>query len=476
MNNKPFIHTFKTSNNYYVYDVNTDKILKIPQSIYDILNDKDNEFELSNNEYIINLKNKGYLKSTKVEETEHPETKYLRYTLENKLDTILLQVTQNCNLKCEYCIYSGGYKNRNHSDKRMSIETAKKGIDFLINNSKDSEELHIGFYGGEPLLEMGLIKECILYALEKGEGREIFFNLTTNGTLLKSDIISFFEKYGVSIMVSLDGPAEIHDKNRKFANGDIGTHEFVIKNLEKIKKEHPIFFKDRVLFNTVLDVENEFSCVENYVSGEDLFNDSIFLYSLINDNYALRKRNILDKFIIDENYEMFKIYLNKLGKINDDNVSKILKVEVENIGRSRIGKHVDGRQELPKKWHHGGPCVPGALRTFLTVDGDLYPCERVSETSKVSLIGNIESGFDYERIEEILNIEKVTEDQCHNCWVYSYCSTCIACADDLTTVSKDLILKQCKRVRNNTEEIFKDYCVLKELGYDFETDNLKNLI
>ena len=46
-----------------------------------------------------------------------------------------MQVTQNCNLRCKYCVYSGSYSNRVHSNKRMSFETAKSAIDFLYAHS-----------------------------------------------------------------------------------------------------------------------------------------------------------------------------------------------------------------------------------------------------------------------------------------------------------------------------------------------------
>lgn len=154
MEQKPFIHLFQTSTGFYFYDVNTDSILNIDENVYDYLK-KEQLGESSSNtlEYVEFLRKQGYLKSNKVKITEHPETEVLKYHCENRVEGIILQVTQNCNLHCDYCTYSGGYINRIHTNKRMSKETAKRGIDYLISHSRDCQYVSIGFYGGEPLLE-----------------------------------------------------------------------------------------------------------------------------------------------------------------------------------------------------------------------------------------------------------------------------------------------------------------------------------
>ncbi len=66
----------------------------------------------------------------KLEKSEHPVTEYYDSFLNNNLSNIILQITQKCNLNCSYCIYSGNYHNRQHANKWMSVETAKKAIDY----------------------------------------------------------------------------------------------------------------------------------------------------------------------------------------------------------------------------------------------------------------------------------------------------------------------------------------------------------
>ena len=56
---------------------------------------------------------------------------------------------------------------------------------------------------------------------------------------------------------------------------------------------------------------------------------------------------------------------------------------------------------LNKIEHHSGPCVPGQLRLFMTVDGNFLPCERVSEQSDTFIIGNVNEGFFMDKVLKI---------------------------------------------------------------------------
>ena len=232
MNQKPFIHLFQTKLGYYFFDVNTDTIVKIPEKTYQILNHLPDDY---NDKLILKLKKTGLLLPNKKRITKHPETDYLPYIFNSNLRTLLLQVTQNCNQRCSYCVYSGKYNNRIHSASRMSFEIAKEGIDMILKHSKDTEILFFGFYGGEPLLEKELITQCIKYIEENVEGKTIQYNITTNGTLLTGDIVELFVKYNVSLTISLDGPEEIHNKNRKFITGKGNPHSIIMNNLYILK-------------------------------------------------------------------------------------------------------------------------------------------------------------------------------------------------------------------------------------------------
>lgn len=468
MYTQPFVHLFQTSNGFYLYDVNTDSILDIEKDTYQYLFDiKYEKNNLKKPEEVILLESKGYLKTNKLRKTEHPATELLTYHSKNRIEGIILQVTQNCNLRCSYCTYSGGYVNRKHNNKRMSQKTAKEGIDFLIKHSRDCDELSIGFYGGEPLLEFDLIKYCVDYVKETVEDRIVRFNLTTNGTLLNRDIIDFFKKNNISIMVSLDGPSEIHDKNRRFADNNNGSFDIIMDNLNMVQTLYPEYFKESVHYNTVLASDN-FSCINKFIAKSELFQHSLFLSSLVNEANAKSKNKNKKsyKFYEENAYAIFIGYLTLLGKINQEYNSKLLQTSINNMGDTREGKQGKQRLELPDKWHHGGPCVPGVMRLFINTDGNFYPCEKVSESDDSVLIGNLNQGFFIEKMNNLLNIEKINQKRCLECWAYQNCRICVASFS--TNPSQDELDQECLKIRRSVESDFKDYCVLKDLGYDFE--------
>jgi uncharacterized protein len=396
----------------------------------------------------------------------------------NKLSQLILQVTQSCNLRCEYCIYSGEYKQRTHSQRQMSWEIAKKGIDYLISHSRDSEIIMISFYGGEPFLRFEFMKQCTEYAKQAGEGKEILFNITTNGTIMDEDIENFLVENDIRLTFSLDGPEEVHNKNRKFAYTGIGSFHTLINNIKKIKNDYPQYYKKNVQFHTVVDIENGFNCISNYVGGEEIFSDIIFTTSTISNDYTAKNKKVSDDFLSERNYEFFKILLMRIGKISTKQISKILFGPYEEICRKRIN-NTDYGDTIFTKGHHSGPCIPGAKRLFLNAEGLLYPCERVSEASEIAKIGNIEDRINLKKGEALLNIERYSSDLCRNCWAYRYCSACIKAIDGLTNFSIELLKKHCLNIKNSVENTFKDYCTLREVGYDFygeKCDEINNNI
>lgn len=215
----PYIHTFYTPKGYYFYDFNTNAIVRINKSVYDFLNEWEKNKDCPNSQsecgnIIDELKRAGFLSERHWTKIEHPATKMLDRYLHSSVESITLQVTQQCNLKCNYCPYSGSYYNREHSNRHMSFETAKQAIDFYIAHSFDIPVAHIGFYGGEPLIEYDLIRKIVEYCREKCFGKKIMYFMTTNATLLTEEVIDFLMENEFNLSISLDGPRNYHDRNR----------------------------------------------------------------------------------------------------------------------------------------------------------------------------------------------------------------------------------------------------------------------
>ncbi|QNU67842.1 Cys-rich peptide radical SAM maturase CcpM [Ruminiclostridium herbifermentans] len=468
---KPFIYPFCTAGGYYIYDVNTSKIIKVSKEAYDYLNGKTNEIQLNTENEVNKMIKNGFLSNNKVKEILHPASKNLNDILDSTLEKIILQVTQQCNLRCEYCIYSGDsghYQNRRHQSKRMNFDIAKKGIDFLIEHSQGSKNINVGFYGGEPLLEFELIKKCVEYAKEQAEGKELSFSITTNATLLNEDVIKYLYENDIMLSISLDGPREIHNNHRKFAGSGEGSFDKIMENMENLKRKYPEYFKN-ILFNVVVDPMADFKCISEFFMNYDMVKDITQMSTLPSTNYLEEPFSTNENFRTEYRYEFFKVFLHKLGRLEKKYVSKLnlfyfdrLKSKYTNKRTLTLG--------LSDYGHPGGPCIPGQMRLFMDTDGVFYPCERVSEASEVMKIGNVEDGFDLEKCFRILNVAKVTEESCKNCWAFRYCNQCAAFADDTKELTSEKRLKECVNTKREIEEQLKDFCTLLELGYNFDEE------
>ena len=142
--------------------------------------------------------------------------------------TVALNVSGGCNLSCDYC-YLG---REPQSSLLMSDDTARRAIDLLMAESFGERSVSVVFFGGEPLLNPGLIVRTADYArLRAGdEGRDISFHTTTNGTLLTGDVAEMLHSAEVHVLVSIDGAATEHDAHRSFPDGT-GSYERIVENI-----------------------------------------------------------------------------------------------------------------------------------------------------------------------------------------------------------------------------------------------------
>ena len=159
------------------------------------------------------------------------------------LTTMVLNVTNKCNLACTYCYEYGEDKivdtEFGAKSKFMSEETARESVDFMFNESGINQVANLTFFGGETLLNFKVLKKTLAYAREKGAvlGKEVRFSLTTNATLLRPEIIEWLVDNEVGVTISIDGPKESQDKFRVFSNG-MGSYDLVLPKIKELLKQH----------------------------------------------------------------------------------------------------------------------------------------------------------------------------------------------------------------------------------------------
>lgn len=263
---KVLIKCIQTPMQKYFYDRSLDSVVMVNDEEYQILKTVE-KTKLVPDGVLRRFVKSGLLRETAIEEIEHPETENLHLLAEHYMGNLILQVTQQCNLRCKYCAYSGNYYNRSHTSNRMDFETAKKAIDFYLKRSEKADQLALSFYGGEPLLEFELIKKCVSYILQRKGDKKILFTMTTNGTLMTEDVIEFLVKYEFNLMISLDGDKKSHDINRRFKTGK-GSFDIILENLSRLKAYNEEYYS-KVLFNCVISSSSDLENIYRFYSEED---------------------------------------------------------------------------------------------------------------------------------------------------------------------------------------------------------------
>ena len=141
---------------------------------------------------------------------------------------ILAVLNLDCNLACKYC-FEKDIKGMFY----MGDDTAGRLLEFISSRLSDKKELAISFYGGEPLLGLGLLKRLARDAgrIAREKGVEFGFTLVTNGTMLTRKVVDELVPLGLrGAKVTLDGPKDTHDLYRPFKSGR-GSFDSIFKNM-----------------------------------------------------------------------------------------------------------------------------------------------------------------------------------------------------------------------------------------------------
>ncbi len=385
-----------------------------------------------------------------------------RYLLKHGLSQLILTVTEDCNFRCKYCVYSDAYEyTRSHSNKYMDFTTAKKAIDYYFSMIKQAKRYHplktptIGFYGGEPLLNFNLIKKCFEYIEDTYSDFQALYGLTTNGSLLDKEKADWLMRHNFSISVSLDGPEDEHNRLRVYRSGK-GTFKDVMRNIGSIMEfgyknivSLPVFdwksdlFKNEEFFN-----RNDTPTVANVAQVNDIEWGKYYDQFTEEDKSAFLKRI---KRIKD-------YYFEKLSREEDNKRSSYFD---RLVGDSPVDDLLGGFSVYSREHSvmpFTGACVPGT-KIFVDVDGNFHACERVTNDFP---IGNIDEGLNFERIYQLIENYINSMDKCPSCKNNRKCSLCytIFMTDNGFTRSS----KICQKIEDHMKKSFSETFSLAEIN------------
>ncbi len=316
---------------------------------------------------------------------------------------LCLHIAHDCNLRCRYCFASTG--DFGTSRTLMPAETGKRAIDFLIERSGARRNLEVDFFGGEPLMNFGAVKEIVEYALGRAEetGKHFRFTLTTNAVLLKEEHKAFINKYIGNIVLSIDGRPEVNDRMRPRFDGS-GTYSFI---LPKIKD--------------MADSRNQ----EGYYVRGTFTRENLDFSQDVLHLADLGFKQISVEPVVAAKDTGFDLRQEDLPRLFDEYESLALEY-VKRYKDSKGFNFFHFMLDLDQ-----GPCVVKRLKgcgsgheyLAVTPEGDLYPCHQFVGMEQFKM-GNVntDTQIDPAIREEFVKQNIYSKPDCRACWAKFFCS------------------------------------------------------
>jgi len=410
------IHAFQINDTNIVLDVNSGAVHVVDDNAYELLS-KMNEKSTLTPFKELNMSaeyREAYDEMSKLSEAGMlflPDYEINVSRNNTPIKALCLHVAHDCNLRCEYCFASTG----EYHGKRelMTSETAKKAIDFVVSNSQKRRNIEIDFFGGEPLMNFGVVKETVKYAKESGakNDKNFRFTITTNGMLLNDDNMQFINEHMHNVVLSLDGRPEVNDKMRKTVTGK-GCYDIILPRiLAAIKSRGD---KSYYLRGTFTRHNLDFTNDVLHIAAQNI--KCISVEPVIGDEstkYAIQKEDIP---AISAEYE-------RLAEECLKNDFDFFHFNIDLDGGPCAIKRIAG-------------CGAGLEYLAISPSGDIYPCHQFVGNEEFNM-GNICSG-DYRReiSQRFAEVSVETKDACKNCWAKFFCSG--GCHANAHSFNKDL--------------------------------------
>lgn len=334
--------------------------------------------------------------------------------LERATNLHIISVTLRCNHNCIYChAKSKGVKQKGYD---MTEETAKKVVDFIFQTPES--HISIEFQGGEPLLNFGIVKFIIEYSkeLNKKAKKCINFCIVTNLSLMTREIFEYLRKNNVGLNTSLDGPKELHNKNRKYIGGS--SYDQVVKWIEIMRKEYGYQI-------SALQTTTKFSLPFYKEIVDEFIKNGMLLVrarSLNNTGFANKLWSDIG-YTPEEFLNYWKNMLEYILELNKKGI-KIREGMTVLIGRILL----TNKQINYTCW--GIPCGCGISQIGYEYDGTIYSCDE-SRSFDMFKLGTVDQTFKEvlsgPNMMGIMDINSGLYTKCGDCVWRPFCGPCIVC-------------------------------------------------
>ena len=404
------IHKFKYKNNNFLLDVNSGCIHLVDDitfSVLDVYNpllfsvenygDLENRYSIEELDGAVSELNTLVASGRLFTKSKSCDIS----TVNSPIKSMCINIAHDCQLRCKYCFASHG--NFGGNAKLMDFETSKNAIDFLIRNSGKRVNLEVDFFGGEPLMNFGVVKQTVNYArkCEKIFNKKFRFTITTNGLALDDENIDFINSEMSNVVLSLDGRKDINDFMRITKSG-IGCFDIIVQKFQKLvkKRGNKEYFVRGTFTKNNLDFSKDVLCLFNLG-----FNKISLEPAVLKDDIEFSLEKVDRKKILKE-YENLADLVLKLSEIDKNFVFFHF-------------MHDFGKMPCIVKTVKGCGC--GNEYVSVTPEGDIYPCHQFVGIDSFKM-GNVNTNdFNYEMKKKFSVPNLCSSDKCKNCWVKFFC-------------------------------------------------------
>jgi uncharacterized protein len=415
----------------------------------------------------------GALKPVDLEIVDMCSSRYDPCKYRDQIGHLQLTVSEQCNLRCEYCSYTRGRPgSRLHRDVYMSRETALAAADYFLDRCSATKSPAISFYGGEPLLNFPVIEAVTARVRSHPEGHRIDLTVDTNGLAIDEKIAEFLVREGFEVQLSLDGPAHLHDRYRKTLAGG-GSHARTIAGLQRLLAVDRDFHR-KVSFNVVLAppyaVEEVVEYFEDFAPYRELGiqeppNATLDFVDLSYIDFPqVQEAGAGQATPRQALVSTLARYHAECAAGRHEQMTPVLRSVLDH---DLVGFFHRSRTRLTSgEFFPTGSCQPGLKKLHVRAEGSLLPCERGADRL---FIGQISTGIDQNAVEDMYRkLVGAVKDRCRTCWAVRNCSTCFIhmgvgwdqAADGKVEIAEDF----CRGARNSAEFILRNYLTLKKAG------------
>lgn len=324
---------------------------------------------------------------------------------------LTLYVTMDCNLRCRYC-YAAPHRKAN-----MTEDLGRRAIDLAVAEVRGLGGDHLGlrYFGGEPLLRWELIPKLLTYAEDAGRagGLGISHAISTNGLILTPDQMQFFKDHDFAVGLSIDGPREVHNLNRVFADGR-GSFDLVIEQAQKV---------------VAADLRVELVLVADPSTVKDLTRSVRFLHEETGGFFFTVSFNIHAPWSPAELDLLEKAY-HGLGDFYAERFNAGLPIQIDFLNNKM---NVLLRRGFIREYL----CEIGKTDLAVTPEGLIYPCLRLAamDPDGQTAIGTVQDGLDRDRVQALRTAcdqryqREALPERCHSCQYPESCLNWCAAAN-----------------------------------------------